>query len=419
MSSASSADHPDPQSNAELLHIVDSLTRTTGTGASREWAARLIMDHQSCRASGVDGHDRPPLWPLSPAEEAARDGELSHWDDRDDVHYGALVHPGSVVWPVVVRLGTWSNASGSELFTAALVGYEAAVRLALTLGPRHRSMFHATATCGTIGAAMAASLLLRLPRERIADAWGHAVSAMGGASGCMAEWSDTRAFHRGQAIRTGIAAALAAHAGAGGTRSDLSAGRGAVGRPVELAGSPLLSAQDGLSNTQIRVFATSGHQQTVFAAARRAAREWRTVRPTAPLRSEVTVSPEMSATEAGHPGRDWFSVRAAVRAALAEAQLPLPASEVAVGTDPAWSGRAAVALFGEGDAISVAELDAAGRDQELRSPAAQAAKWGLPPEQAEDAVTKLAECFADHRPGGAARVESVVQTARSRIGGSS
>src|SRR5260221_504748 len=80
--------------------------------------------------------------------------------NREHIHWPSLTHPGGVVWPVVLTAGLEANASVEQLVSAAALGYEVVVRLALAYGAGHRRFWQPTASAGVAGAAAAAAELL-------------------------------------------------------------------------------------------------------------------------------------------------------------------------------------------------------------------------------------------------------------------
>src|SRR5581483_10178547 len=181
----------------------------------RRAAGRALFDFAACATAG-----RVALAGFEPAGEPALSAAVSHALDRDDLHWPSLTHPGSIVWPVVLALGP------ERRLIAAAAGYETTARLALAVGVSHRRYWHATATAGTIGAAVAAALALGLDEDGVAGAAGHAISVASGSIQCVLERSRTVVFHRAHAAVTGLNAARAAAAGLGATRLGLEAERG-------------------------------------------------------------------------------------------------------------------------------------------------------------------------------------------------
>lgn len=183
----------------------------------RRTAATLLADHAWCvtaaRASGRGRGSAPPALAVDGApERAAAQAETAPLVDLDDIHWPSLVHPGGVVWPVVVQLGCLPSIPPERWLPAAVAGYAVTIRHAVALGPEHASRFHVTATAGTVGVVATASVLLGLDADRVADAVRHAWSLLGGSRGALADpAAETRVLHRGHAVRTGLRAIAAAH----------------------------------------------------------------------------------------------------------------------------------------------------------------------------------------------------------------
>ena len=131
----------------------------------------------------------------------------------DDVHRGAIVHPGDTVIPVALALAEQNNLSGSALLDAIIVGYETAIRIGLAAGIGHYRHWYTTATCGVFGAAAAASRLLQLTEAQTVDALGHAGMMAGGLWQCREEPTDSKQIATVHAATSGLLAARFALAG--------------------------------------------------------------------------------------------------------------------------------------------------------------------------------------------------------------
>ena len=92
---------------------------------------------------------------------------------------------------------------------------------------------------------------------------------LGGSRGALIEDSGTRCFHSAHAIRTGVAATLAAARGIDATMADLDRRQGVLGSldPDRLR----VGAERALAESSLRVFETSGWNQTAYEAATEAA----------------------------------------------------------------------------------------------------------------------------------------------------
>lgn len=247
--------------------LVDTLISAYDDAADAvpaEAAGRLLFDHWACRRAG--DALLPPRWQAEPVARQAAAGCVA---DRDDVHWETVTHPGSIIWPVVIDVGGRTDAEGASALRAAVLGYEVCARLAAALGPAHRRHWHATATAGTVGAAMSAALLLGLDASGVTTALGHAVSVAGGSSRGLVERSATKVFHRAHAARTGVACAEAALLMPA-TRMGLEAPDGLLGAMSTAPDPDRLIApvvRWAIERTAIRLYAASGFAHAAMEAA--------------------------------------------------------------------------------------------------------------------------------------------------------
>lgn len=138
---------------------------------------------------------------------ALANGTLAHALDVDDGHRSAAGHPGSAVIPAALAVAEKNDASGQELITAIVAGYEGMVTTAKAVQTSHRERgFHATATCGCFGAAAAVSSLLDLDTTETAHALGLAGTQAGGLFEFLEKGSMAKRFHPGRAAHAGILA---------------------------------------------------------------------------------------------------------------------------------------------------------------------------------------------------------------------
>ena len=86
---------------------------------------------------------------------AMANAAASHVAEQDDVHNGSVFHPATVVFSPVLAMAQAMGASGRQLLTAAVAGYEVGIRVGEFLGRSHYKVFHTTGTAGTLAAAAA------------------------------------------------------------------------------------------------------------------------------------------------------------------------------------------------------------------------------------------------------------------------
>ena len=168
--------------------------------------------------STVFGDDRG--W--TPAVAALLNGALGHSLDFDDTHADSSLHPSAPVVPAAFAIGELVGASGREVLTAIVAGYEVCCRLGNALDPtsHYARGFHPTATAGTFGAAAAAAKLFKLPAERIVAAFGVSGSQAAGSLQFLVNGAWNKRYQVGAAAMNGvIAATLANHDFVGATQS--------------------------------------------------------------------------------------------------------------------------------------------------------------------------------------------------------
>jgi len=137
--------------------------------------------------------------------------------DADDVHVGAMLHPGCIIISSALALAQARGKTGGETLDAILAGYECMIRLGLAIQPGHfQRGFQSTSTCGVLGAAVtAAKLIFEGPNcsQKIAQTLGVAASFCGGLTQFFHSGSTVKRLHAAQAASSGVRAALLVEAG--------------------------------------------------------------------------------------------------------------------------------------------------------------------------------------------------------------
>jgi len=100
--------------------------------------------------------------------------------EMDDVHRGALLHPGPVVWPAVIAAIRDEGGTMDTLLDAAVRGYEAVIAVGETFDAYHYAHWHNSSSAGGFGAAAAAASVYGLDPQRTAWAFGNIGSISGG-----------------------------------------------------------------------------------------------------------------------------------------------------------------------------------------------------------------------------------------------
>ena len=221
-----------------LAHFVTHLDITAIPQAARDYAKLCVLDtlgialaghaEPSTRAtrSVARHHGGAPQATLFvdggkvPAPQAALvNGTAAFSHNFTDTTLSCVIHAGPVTVPAALAVGESVGASGAQVLTAIVVGYEIMTRVgnAINAGSarmaHHRQGYHPTGTCGVFGAAALAAKLLGLSTDHIVHSLGVAGSLAGGLSESLIDGSDTWRAHGGIAAHNGLIAALLARDG--------------------------------------------------------------------------------------------------------------------------------------------------------------------------------------------------------------
>ena len=148
----------------------------------------------------------------TPAVAALLNGALGHSLDFDDTHADSSLHASAPVVPAAFAVGELVGASGRDVLTAIVAGYEVCCRLGNALDPtsHYARGFHPTATAGTYGAAAAASKLFGLSKEQIVAAFGVSGSQAAGSLQFLVNGAWNKRYQVGAAAMNGVIAATLA-----------------------------------------------------------------------------------------------------------------------------------------------------------------------------------------------------------------
>jgi len=150
----------------------------------------------------------------------------AHVAEQDDVHNGAVFHPGAVVFPPALAVAQAIGASGKAFITACVAGYEVGIRVGEFLGRSHYKIFHTTATAGNLAAATAVGRLLNLTPDQMLHAIGSAGTTAAGLWEFLRDAADAKQLHTAHAVTAGMQAAYLAQAGFTGAQRILEGAQG-------------------------------------------------------------------------------------------------------------------------------------------------------------------------------------------------
>ena len=168
-----------------FFHSIDDVAKMEIPGFVMERARRSLLDYLAVTCAGVAFQKEKLnkyyafIQPehgafcaigtgksLALKEAVFLNGLNAHALDFDDGTNSGIIHLGSPIFSLLLPLSQRYKKSVNDLLKAAIIGYEASYTIAVSIQPKHKALgFHATGTCGVIGATLAASYLLDLSEE--------------------------------------------------------------------------------------------------------------------------------------------------------------------------------------------------------------------------------------------------------------
>ncbi|MFW5793540.1 MAG: MmgE/PrpD family protein [Bacteroidota bacterium] len=141
-------------------------------------------------------------------------GLSSHVAELDDGVNSGIVHPGSPVISALLSIAELKKIPSKDLLIGIIIGYEATIRLANAIQPMHKKRgFHATGTCGTVGASVGIAAMLKYSKAEMKNAFSAAVVSASGLLKVLEDDSQLKPFNVARAANNGLISALMAKAG--------------------------------------------------------------------------------------------------------------------------------------------------------------------------------------------------------------
>ena len=135
-------------------------------------------------------------------------GMSAHVIELDDGHRQGALHIGSTIFSALLAIAEKEYLSSEDFLYGAIIGYEVTVRLACAVQPGNKLKgYHATGTCGTLGATMAIAVALRFDEEQMKSALSAAVTCAAGVLEMQEDNADYKPLNVGRAAMDAVAAA--------------------------------------------------------------------------------------------------------------------------------------------------------------------------------------------------------------------
>lgn len=199
----------------EFLKIVDGVWRSPIPDEVKARAKRSLLDYLAVTCAGAEFQkDKLEKYYIfvQPEEGKFRaigtgknltlkeavflNGLNGHALDFDDGTNSGIIHLGSPIFSLLIPLSQRYGICIEDMLKAAIVGYEASYTMAVSIQPGHKAMgYHATGTCGILGATIAASYMLGFSEEERFQAFSAACVASSGMLKVLDDGSELKPYN--------------------------------------------------------------------------------------------------------------------------------------------------------------------------------------------------------------------------------
>lgn len=181
-------------------------------GGSREAVTKILIDYVEMIGGNPQATIIGSGLKTNVINAALVNGAMSHVLDYDDTHEASLVHPSSPLVPSILAVAELKKATGKDLITAYVLGYNVEVNIGAAIQPYTiNNGWHPTSVFGRLGAAAGVGKIMKLQEKEIAHALGIAATQSAGLRKVFG--SMCKPFHPGKAAADGILSCLLANNG--------------------------------------------------------------------------------------------------------------------------------------------------------------------------------------------------------------
>lgn len=133
---------------------------------------------------------------LALKEAVFLNGLNGHALDFDDGTNSGIIHLGSPIFSLLLPLAERYGKTVDEVLKAAVIGYEVSYTVAVSIQPGHKALgFHATGTCGVLGAAIAAGYMLDFTEDERFQAFSAACASATGMLSVLDDGSELKPYN--------------------------------------------------------------------------------------------------------------------------------------------------------------------------------------------------------------------------------
>lgn len=230
----------------EFFSAIDQVAKQSIPDEVMERARRSLLDYLAVTCAGtrfqkekIDGYSRfaEPETGAFKAIGTGKDlvlkeavflnGLNAHALDYDDGTNSGIIHLGSPIFSLLLPLAQRYDKSVDEVLKAAVIGYEASYTMAVSIQPKHKALgFHATGTCGMLGATLAAAYMLGFTDEERYQAFATACVAASGMLKVLDDGSELKPYNVAKTALLSLTSLQLAKAGFKGHNDPLGGYRG-------------------------------------------------------------------------------------------------------------------------------------------------------------------------------------------------
>ena len=164
---------------------------------------------------------------LALKEAVFLNGLNGHALDFDDGTNSGIIHLGSPIFSLLLPLAQRHGTTLDQLLKAAIIGYEASYTMAVSIQPGHKALgYHATGTCGVLGATLAAAYMLGFTEEERFQAFATACVSASGMLKVLDDGSELKPYNVAKTALLSLASLQLAKAGFKGHEDPLGGYRG-------------------------------------------------------------------------------------------------------------------------------------------------------------------------------------------------
>ena len=164
---------------------------------------------------------------LALKEAVFLNGLNGHALDFDDGTNSGIIHLGSPIFSLLLPLAQRYEISLDRLLWAAIIGYETSYTMAVSIQPGHKALgYHATGTCGVLGATIAASYMLDFTEDERLNAFSAACASASGMLMVLDDGSELKPYNVAKSALLALTSIQLAKAGFKGHPDPLGSSRG-------------------------------------------------------------------------------------------------------------------------------------------------------------------------------------------------